>query len=156
MISKYISSKYAELIGDLELSSVDHKYNDTDIAEQGREYEQNLSTIFSILPIRFVSGQFSDSAKSQRHSLRSTRRQANNCPFLVFLVDYFFNFSTLVTASGAQYASCRLSPRPRRSLRRNAIPTRQQVSPCSPHLGRLLSSPRPRHCRSAGSLSALR
>ena len=37
-----------------------------------------------------VSGQFLDYAQSQRHSVRSTRLQANNCPFLVFLVDYFF------------------------------------------------------------------
>ena len=39
-----------------------------------------------------VSGQFLDLTESQRHSLRSTRRQANNCPFLVFLVDYFLTF----------------------------------------------------------------
>lgn len=39
-----------------------------------------------------VSGQFLDSAQSQRHSVRLTRRQANNCPFLVLLVDYFFYF----------------------------------------------------------------
>lgn len=86
-----------------------------------------------------VSGQFLDSAHSQRHSVRPTRRQANDCPFLVFLVDYFFTFSTLATASGVQDASCRLSPRPRRSLRGNAIPTHPQASPCSPRSNR----PRP-------------
>ena len=78
-----------------------------------------------------VSGQFLDYAQSQRHSVRSTRRKANFCPFLVFLVDYFFTFSTLATASGVQDASCRLSPRPRRSLRGNATPTPPQALPCS-------------------------
>ena len=39
-----------------------------------------------------VSGHFLDSAKSRRHCLRSTCRQANHCPFLVFFVDYFLLF----------------------------------------------------------------
>ena len=102
-----------------------------------------------------VIGQFLDYAQSQRHSVRSTRRQANNCPFLVFLVDYFFTFSTLATASGVQDASCRLSPRPRRSLRGNATPTPPQALPYSPRLNRPRPSPRLHHCRSAGSLSAM-
>lgn len=101
-----------------------------------------------------VSGQFLDSAQSQRYSVRSTRHQANNYPFLVFLVDYFFTFSTLATASGVQVASCRLSPRPRRSRRGKATPTRPQALPCSTPSGKPPPSPcplpRPRRCRSAG------
>lgn len=44
------------------------------------------------LPRLQVSGQILESAQSQRHSLHSTRRQAKNCPFLVFLVDFFHFF----------------------------------------------------------------
>lgn len=115
---------------------------------------QNLTTNYSSL-LKSVSGQFLDSAQSQRHNLHSTRRKANNCPFLVLLVDYFFTFSTPATASGVQDASCRLSPRPRRSRRGKATPTHPQASPCSPRSNRPRQSPRLRHCRSAGSLSAM-
>lgn len=75
--------------------------------------------------------------------------------FWYYLLIIFFTFSTLATASGVQDASCRLSPRPRRSPRGNAIPTRPQASPCPPRSGRPPLSPRPRRCRSAGSLSAM-
>lgn len=59
--------------------------------EQRFSIVQNLTTNYSSL-LKSVSGQFLDSAQSQRHSVRSTRRQANFCPFLVFLVDYFYFF----------------------------------------------------------------
>lgn len=72
-----------------------------------------------------------DSAKNQAHSNRLTRCQANHCPFWVFLVDYFFTFSMSVTTSDAQDASFRSSPHPRIHIRRNSMPTRQQVLPYS-------------------------
>ena len=99
---------------------------------------------------RSVSGQFLDSIQSQAHSCRSTCRQANYCPILVFFVDYFFYFSMLVTASGAQDASFRLPPRHRRSLRGNATPTHPQASPCSPRSDKRPSFPRLHRCRSEG------
>lgn len=39
-----------------------------------------------------VSGQFLDYAQSQRHSVRSTRRKANFCPFWYFLLIIFHFF----------------------------------------------------------------
>lgn len=114
----------------------------------------NVQFIFRTLGGSFVSGQFWDYAQSQRHGVRLPRCRAKLCPFLLFLVDYFFSFPTLATASGVQVASCRLSPRPRRSRRGKATPTRPQALPCSTPSGRPPPSPcplpRPRRCRSAG------
>ena len=58
--------------------------------------------------VKSSCGQFLDYAQSQRYSVRSTRRQANNCPFLVLFVDYFFYF--FYAGDSLRCPSCFLPP----------------------------------------------
>lgn len=119
-----------------------------------------MSTSFSLWRSRILISEYAAIVVNFGTTLK-VRDMASACPvagpnFVRFCIScwLFFLFSYAGDSSGVQVAFCRLSPRPRRSRRGKATPTRPQALPCSTPSGRPPPSPcplpRPRRCRSAG------